>query len=81
MAAPHTFYLEQAENCGKAADKAILPNEREKFLRAQASWEALANKSAKALADRAEREAQSELARSELAQSQLSQSQLSQSEH
>lgn len=65
MASPYTFYLEQAENCSKAADKAILQNEREKFLRAQASWEALAHKTAKALADRTERLAKSEPAKSE----------------
>jgi hypothetical protein len=40
MAQLVSFYLQQARNCGEAADAATLANQRGKFLDAQAAWQA-----------------------------------------
>lgn len=58
MAEAVTFYARQAENCGKAAAAATLNNERDKFLQAQAAWQALADKTAMVQAQAAKREAE-----------------------
>lgn len=38
------FYLQQVSNCAKAAAATPLANQRETFLRAQAAWQALADR-------------------------------------
>ena len=50
--APIDFYLEQAANCGKAAEETLLPNERSKFLRSQLAWQAMADRRSKLVAAR-----------------------------
>jgi hypothetical protein len=44
MSAASTFYLAQAALCAKAAAAATLPNQRERALRAQEAWQALADR-------------------------------------
>lgn len=58
MAEAITFYRNQAESCAKAAAEAILENQRDKFLQAQAAWQALADKTAMVQAQAARREAE-----------------------
>jgi hypothetical protein len=58
MAVTVAFYTQQAENCRKAASEATLANERVKFLRAQAAWQALADKMARLQGEAAKREAE-----------------------
>jgi hypothetical protein len=58
MAEAVTFYVRQAESCGKAAAEATLDNQRDKFLQAQAAWQALADKTAMVQAQAAKREAE-----------------------
>jgi hypothetical protein len=53
-----TFYEEQAEICARAAAEATLPNERDKFLQAQAAWKSLAEGRAFTQAAAAKREAE-----------------------
>lgn len=56
MAATPAHYLQQAENCARAADTAQLDNERAKHLRSQAAWLALAARELATQAARAERQ-------------------------
>jgi hypothetical protein len=58
MAEARSFYVQQAENCAKAASEATLTNERVKFLQAQAAWQALADKTVLGQAQAAKREAE-----------------------
>jgi hypothetical protein len=58
MVAPGTFYAQQAENCARAAAEATLANTRDKFLQAQAAWQALADKTAVVQAEAEKREAE-----------------------
>lgn len=58
MAEAVAFYVRQAESCGKAAAESTLANERDKFLKAQAAWQALADKTALVQAQAAKREAE-----------------------
>jgi hypothetical protein len=58
MAQPETFYVQQAENCGKSAAAATLDNERQKFLDAQAAWQSLADATARTQAEAAKRDAE-----------------------
>ena len=44
MSAPSSFYTEQAAICAKSAEDTALPQLREKYLRSQAAWEALAER-------------------------------------
>lgn len=57
MSASSNFYSTQAETCALAASKAMLDNEREKYLRAEAAWQALANREIETQAARLKREA------------------------
>lgn len=57
MAHQSEFYMQQAENCGTAAAAATLANERDKYLQAQAAWQALAAASAKIRDGAAKRDA------------------------
>lgn len=65
MAEAITFYQNQAESCGKAAAEASLENQRDKFLQAQAAWQALADKTAMVQARAAKREAERERVQAE----------------
>ena len=47
MPQPISFFLEQAANCGSAAAAATLVHERDKYLVAQAAWQALADAATK----------------------------------
>lgn len=51
------FYNGQAEACATAADAAMLDNQRDTFLRAEAAWIALADRAIRTEAARAQREA------------------------
>jgi hypothetical protein len=57
MADQIEFFARQAENCGRSASEATLENERQKFLSAQAAWQALADKTAHVQAEAAKRNA------------------------
>lgn len=57
MTVPDQFYLDQAAECARSAAGATLSNQREKYLRAQAAWEALANRNQYVRAARERREA------------------------
>ncbi len=58
MAQPVIFYVQQAEKCGKAASEAMLDNQKQKFLQAQAAWQLLADSTARTQAETAKREAE-----------------------
>ncbi len=51
------FYVEQAAKCGASAASATLANERDKYLQAQAAWQALAESSSKVRDEAAKRDA------------------------
>lgn len=57
MSASGLFYTNQAATCAANANKATLDNERDKYLRAQAAWEALATRESETQAARLKREA------------------------
>jgi hypothetical protein len=44
MATESEFYLKQAESCARQAEASLLPNQRGLHLRAQAAWQALADR-------------------------------------
>jgi hypothetical protein len=58
MSASGKFYLAQAATCAQAAEKTQLANQREKYLRAQAAWQALADRENGIVAARDLREAE-----------------------
>lgn len=58
MAQAADFYIQQAASCGEAAEGATLANERDKYLQAQAAWQALADASAKTQEAARKREAE-----------------------
>ena len=60
MSAPSSFYTEQAAICAKSAAETLLPQLREKYLRSQAAWEALAERETSIKAARALRDAETE---------------------
>lgn len=57
MSASSQFYAVQAATCAASATKATLGNERDKYLRAQAAWEALATRESETQTARLQREA------------------------
>ena len=57
MSPPANFYLEQVAICARAARDCRLDNEREKYLRSQAAWQALADRTIEVATARALREA------------------------
>jgi hypothetical protein len=63
MSTTSSFYLQQAASCADAALTALLPNEREKCLRSQAAWQALASRLLRAESLRARLDAEKEQAR------------------
>jgi hypothetical protein len=58
MSTPGEFYTAQAASCAKSATDTPLPNLREKYLRAQAAWQALADREIGVRAAREQREAE-----------------------
>ncbi len=44
MTASSEFYLVQAAQCARSAERATLANQRETYLRAGAAWQALADR-------------------------------------
>lgn len=64
MTANTQFYLDRAEQCGRDATKAMLANQRDVLLKAQAAWQAMADQSHKMTTERDRREAE-RLARAE----------------
>ncbi len=50
------FYIDQAESCARAADAALLANQRETLLRSRAVWLGLAAREQTIQAGRAERD-------------------------
>ena len=58
MSASGKFYLAQAALCAQSAQGTALANQREKYLRAQAAWQALADREIGIVAARDLREAE-----------------------
>ncbi len=58
MSVSANFYLTQVESCAKSARDAKLDNERDRYLRSQDAWQALADKEIRVRAARAERDAE-----------------------
>lgn len=58
MSASSQFYLSQAALCARSAAGASLANERDKYLRAQAAWQALADRELGIKAAREKRDAE-----------------------
>lgn len=44
MSRESSFYLQQVAQCARDAEAAVLPNQREMFLRSQSAWQALADR-------------------------------------
>jgi len=64
MSVSTQFYLDQAAQCGKDAQSALLQNQREVLLKAQAAWQAMADRAIRTAAARDRRDEE----RRELAQ-------------
>lgn len=58
MSVATQFYLDQAAKCEREASDALLPNRREILLRAQASWQAMADKALRVAEERDKRESE-----------------------
>lgn len=58
MSASTQFYLDQAVQCGLDAQSAILQNQREVLLKAQAAWQAMADRAIRTAAERDRRDEQ-----------------------
>ena len=58
MSASGKFYLAQVALCAQSAETTPLANQREKYLRAQAAWQALADREIGIVAARDLREAE-----------------------
>ncbi len=58
MSASGQFYIAQAASCARSAAGTTLPNERDKYLRAGAAWQALADRELGVKAAREQREAE-----------------------
>ena len=56
MSASTQFYLDQAAACGRNAQSATLQNQREVLLKAQAAWQAMADRAIRTAAERDRRE-------------------------
>lgn len=67
MSVSGQFFQHQASLCAASAAGCKLDNQRETFLRAQAAWQALADREFGLKAARAEREAEKAAAEAELA--------------
>lgn len=59
MTTPASFYRQQAENCARSAAATALPNQRATFLRAQAAWQDMAERSERTVEARLVREEES----------------------
>jgi hypothetical protein len=60
MSTESSFYMQQVANCAREAEAAALPNQRDKYLRAQSAWQALADRKLLTEAKRARIEAERE---------------------
>ncbi len=58
MSASSQFYIAQAAQCARSAEDTVLPNLREKYLRAEAAWQALADREIGIKEAREQREAE-----------------------
>ena len=58
MSEAQDFYLRQVAPSAKAAGETDLANQRDKYLRAQAAWQVLADRAGKTAATKAANEAQ-----------------------
>ena len=58
MSVSTQFYLDQAAECGRNAQRATLQNQREVQLKAQAAWQAMAERAIKTAAERDRRDAE-----------------------
>ena len=58
MSTSTQFYLDQAEQCGRNAQSATLANQREVQLKAQAAWQAMADRAIHTATERDRREAE-----------------------
>lgn len=58
MSLPSQFYLAQAALCARSAAETPLLNQRDKYLRAQTAWQALADRELGIKAAREQREAE-----------------------
>lgn len=58
MSASTQFYLDQAALCGRNAQAATLQNQREVLLKAQAAWQAMADRAISTATERDRREAE-----------------------
>jgi hypothetical protein len=65
MAAPLSFYLEQADAAARSAASATLDNQREIFLRSEKTWREIAERTAATAMSRAERDAATAVAAQE----------------
>jgi len=69
MSASGKFYLAQAALCALNAEQTALANQRDKYLRAQLAWQALADREIGIVAARDLRDAEKALATAGLVQS------------
>lgn len=58
MAVSTQFYLDQAAECGRNAASATLQNQREVLLKAQAAWQAMADRAIRTATERDRRDAE-----------------------
>ena len=58
MSVSTQFYLDQAAECGRNAQSAMLENQREVLLKAQAAWQAMADRAIRTTAERDRRDAE-----------------------
>ena len=57
MSVASQFYSDQAKACALSAASSRLPNQRETFLRAEAAWQAMADRAQRVSTEREQREA------------------------
>lgn len=58
MSASTQFYIDQAALCGQNAQSATLANQREVLLKAQAAWQAMADRAIRTASERDRRESE-----------------------
>lgn len=56
MSASTQFYLDQAAQCAKSAAAAALPNQRDIYRKAEAAWQAMADRALRTSAERDRRD-------------------------
>ncbi|NBW74541.1 MAG: hypothetical protein EBR34_01935 [Sphingomonadaceae bacterium] len=58
MSTSTQFYLDQADQCGRNAQSAALQNQRDVQLKAQAAWQAMADRAIRTATERDRRDAE-----------------------